>query len=157
MKKNNTVFRQRRRAGMTLLEVVVFMTISIFVLGGAFPVISRLLYADRAHEERLAAYNFALSISEELRSKLASTGYDSVVDGYSFDGSRYEKLISDTNFYKNIEMNSVDIRLYPKSNSKIGDYYKVVISMKWRTHLRENKTTWARDRFTLILPRELSP
>ena len=157
MKKDNTVFRQRRRVGMTLLEVVVFMTLALFVLGGSFPLISRLLYSDRAHEERLAAYNFAQSISEDLRSKLATTGYDSVVDGYPFNGSFYDRRISNTNFYKNVEMKSLRVRLFPKTDNKIGDFYKVFIDMKWKTHLRAGKTDLETDRLVLILPRELSP
>ena len=136
---------------MTLLEVVVFMTLTLFVLGGSFPLITRLRYADKAHEERLAAINLAASTIETLR----ATPYTQLTHGYakrtsSTGGIYYEKYYSKTNFYANALLN-MRIRLYEQNDATMGDYYRGEIRLRWDVKRAANQVEHAEETFTALL------
>ena len=134
MKKDNTVFLQKRCAGMTILEVVVFVSLALFVLGTSFPLLSRLMASDRAHEERLAAYTFLQKSGQQL----GVIPYKSLTNGFSRTGNtdkyRYKMEFLETNFYKNIS-GRYQILLVQMDNGQIGDYYKADLELKWTTKI----------------------
>ena len=136
---------------MTLVEVVVFMTLTLFVLGGSFPLIARLRYSDRAHEERLAALNLANTTCENLR----ATTYAKLTDGYTKytrpDGTiYYENRYSTTNFYKTATLN-MRVRLYEETDSTLKDYYRGEIRLQWNSKLSLKKTEPQEDIITVLL------
>ena len=54
------------KQGMTLVELVVFMTLTLFVFGGVIPVALQASRLDRAVEEKMAAFFASKSVLEEL-------------------------------------------------------------------------------------------
>ena len=54
------------KQGMTLVELMVFMTLTLFVFGGVIPVALQASRLDRAVEEKMAAFFACKSVLEEL-------------------------------------------------------------------------------------------
>ena len=151
MKGGCRVFRKKNRQGMTLVEVVLFMTLALFVLGGSFPLISRLRYADLAHEKRLAAINFANTTCENLR----ATTYATLTSGYTKDASTsgtvyYDKYYNATNFYKTATLD-MRVRLYEETDPTLKDYYRGEIRLQWDSKLSLKKTERQEEIITVLL------
>jgi len=152
MKGRHTVFQKKSRRGMTLIEVVIFMFLTFFVLKSSFPLLTRLRYADRAHAERLAAINLANRTYEKLLQtppsrETAPAGYKKIKQGTTI---YYSKIYASTNFYKNSTLN-LQVRLYPESSSTLGDYYKGEIRMRWNSKLSPKKTKSQTETITVLL------
>jgi len=60
--KHNSTGKQ----GMTLVELVIFMTLTLFVFGGVIRVVLQSSRLDKASEERTAAFFFCKSVLEGL-------------------------------------------------------------------------------------------
>jgi len=75
--KNKTDTHQNRK-GMTLVELVVFMSLTFLVLGGVIPATTQSSRLDRASEEKMAALFLGKSVLEELHqvdfAKLTESG-----------------------------------------------------------------------------------
>ena len=67
--------------GMTLVEVVVFMGLTLSIMGGLFTVISTAKRMDHSSEERLAAFFHCKSVLEKLR----NADLDILVNAGSFE------------------------------------------------------------------------
>jgi type II secretory pathway pseudopilin PulG len=123
-----------RCSGMTLVEVLVFSSLALMVLGGSFPLLSRLMASDKAHEERLAAFMFLQNSAEQLSVvpfESLTNGFEEVVGN---NGSRYKKVIASTNFYKTISA-KYRVQLLPKTSSQTGDYYLALFELRWSTKI----------------------
>lgn len=120
----------RACSGSTLVEVLVFSTLALFVLGSSFPLLSRLMASDKAHEERLAAFTFLQKSGQQLR----AVPYGLLTNGFVEVDGKYEKNIASTNFYKNISAR-YKVHLVPTSNGQVGDYYKADLELRWSTRI----------------------
>lgn len=135
---------------MTLVEVLIFSVLALFILGSSFPVISQVLFADRAHEERLAAATYLQSSRERL--KLASK--NTLTNGFSIasGGTNLERTIIVDNFYKNRSATNITT-LIPKSEEEFGRYYEALLQLVWTSELASGKTKTHTADLTVIIPK----
>lgn len=141
--------REMRQRGMTLIEVVIFMSLILFVAGSTFPLISRLRLSDKSHEERLAAFAFIQSSAEELKEK----PYVELTNGFVFKASDkcFERIVSSTNFYKNIPAD-FSIRLFLQDTPDlVGDCYRAEIDIEWETTVSDSLRKKSSSQLSVLL------
>ena len=119
---------KRSKCGMTIIEVVVFMSLAFMVLAGSFPVVTQLRISDKVHEERLAAFLFVHKELEELKAR----PYAVVTDGFAELANGNYKKVNSVSFYKNVS-GEYKILLKPRTNANFGDYYLVEMELSWDT------------------------
>jgi len=113
---------------MTLVEVLVFSSLALLVLGGSFPLLSRLMASDKAHEERLAAFVFLQRSGEQL----GVVPFEMLTNGFAEVNGKYERNVASTNFYKTIPAR-YRVRLIPRTNNQQGRYYQADCELWWST------------------------
>jgi len=135
--KAETMKRKTQQSGMTLVEVLVFMFLALAVLGGSFPLLSRLMLSDKANEERLAAFLQAQSGIELLRGK----DYADLLDGFAVErvtpGWTSYQLQQNPRPIKisgNVPA-TCGIRLIKHQSADYGEYCQTQFEIKWTTRL----------------------
>ena len=126
----------RAKRGMTLIEVLVFMSLALIVIASSFKLLSQIQSNDRLHEERLAAFSFVQTEAEKIK----ETDYYKLGEGYDVNiwtnssglvGTSLTSIV-ETEFYKGIPAN-LKIVCRPSYNSDVGDYYKVDLNLIWKS------------------------
>jgi type II secretory pathway pseudopilin PulG len=121
--------KQPLKNGMTLVEVVIFMSLAMLVLAGSFPVINQLRTSDKVHEERLAAFLFIHKNVEEMKAQPFKT----ITNGFTkTTNDHYKKVDSSVLFYKGVTGTN-QVEIIPSSSSDYGDYYLINIDLWWDT------------------------
>jgi len=131
---------------MTLVEVLVFSSLALLVLGGSFPLLSRLMASDKAHEERLAAFMFLQRSGEQM----GVVPFEILTNGFSEVNGKYEKNIASTNFYKTIPAR-YRVRLIPRTNNQQGHYYQADLELWWSTKISGLSRKNHHNTITLVL------
>ena len=135
-------------SGMTLVEVLVFMGLSLFLLAGSAPLTLQLLRSDYAHEERLAAFEFNKSAIEQLRSNeysgLTNQCAEKIIHGQKH--LKKEKKIKTKN--KKKMSNSIDMK--PLIDPEAGEYMEVVSEVEWDS-IHYGRTNALKSTLTALL------
>ena len=136
-----------RCSGMTLVEVLVFSTLALLVLGSSFPLLSFLMASDRAHEERLAASLFLQTAGEQLQ----TVPFNALTNGFTrINSKKYKKVVNPTNFYKTVSA-KYRVYLFPKTDPRVGNYYQASLELKWSTEINGRPKRNHNDKIILLL------
>lgn len=132
------------RSGMTFIEVLVFLGVSMSLLGGSSKLIQQLMRADYAHREYLEAFEVNKSAIEELRAgEFSELGNDCIEE--IIQGKKHLKKEKINTKGKKSYLSLIDMVQF--RDPEAGDYIEVVSEIKWasihfgKTNLLENAVT----------------
>ncbi len=125
----------KNRMGTTLVEVVVFLSLALFVLAGTFPLLSYLMVADKATEETLAAFTFLQASGEKWKVRPYNSLTNGLTQYTTTNGTTYYRsdLIT-TSFGKTVAGQYYE-DLYPQATTGIGEYYRLAVVLQWSTEI----------------------